>query len=340
MSPHEVLSNPNWFPVHFDINKDSLTFLKTTREALSAAAFLDQRFYTPNDEFQTVRLTDAIASKTGHAPISWIFHTAFCCSTLMARALDRPGKVLSLKEPDILKQLANARRMAGQNGHSESQISETEKLVLNLLGRRFSSQEQIVIKPTNPANPIIKLALASADSCLLMTSPLDDFLVSVIKKGEGCRGFVRTLYNIFSLDMTGLSHLPQRQAMTFTDLQVAVLVWQHQLEELTASAQQFPHNVRAIDGSRLPASPAKYLSAASQFLGLGLTDADISDQANGSIFKTNSKFSDISYDNSVRANEADDIRALHHEAIETVIKWQSTIDIGRVYRFLPAQALV
>lgn len=58
----------------------------------------------------------------------------------MARALDRPGKVLSLKEPDILMQLANARRMAGQNGHSESQISETEKLVLNLLGRRFSAQ--------------------------------------------------------------------------------------------------------------------------------------------------------------------------------------------------------
>lgn len=335
-----LLADPHWFPVHFDLGADSLTLLKTSRDALSAAPFLDQRFYSNSDVFQTIRLSDAVDANVDHAQLSWIFHTAFCCSTLMARALDVDGKVLALKEPDILMQLANARRMANQNGHSEKQISDLESLILNLLGRRFSSGEQVVIKPTNPANPVIKIALSRGDSCLLMTSPLSEFLISVVKKGEGCRGFVRTLYNIFSLDGTGLSQLPHRQAMTFTDLQVAALVWQHQLEELTASAEQYPHDVRAIDGTLFPNEPETYLAAASEFLGLGFDEADLQSQISGPVFKTNAKFSGESYDSNVRSNEAEHVRTTHREALEAVLSWQSSINLGRVYKFLPASALV
>ena len=35
-------------------------------------------------------------------PIHFIFHTGYCCSTLLCRALDVPGVSMALKEPQIM----------------------------------------------------------------------------------------------------------------------------------------------------------------------------------------------------------------------------------------------
>ena len=258
----------------------------------------------------------------------------------MARALDIPGKSLALKEPDILMQLANARRMATQSGTSEATLAALENLVLSLLGRRFSPHEVIIIKPTNPASPLIDIALKRGETCLFMVSSLQDFLISVIKKGEACRSFVRTLYNIFALDPESLSQIPQRQALTFTDLQIAALVWHHQVQHMTASAQRASSKIKAMDGTKLPADPAPYLSAATNIFDLRWTETEVTTQAAGPVFQKNSKFDDQSYDASIRASEADDIRTAHAEAIELTKKWATSINLGGTIKMLPAQPLL
>ncbi len=258
----------------------------------------------------------------------------------MARALDVPGKSLSLKEPDILMQLANARRMAGQQGTPAVKLAALESLIFSLLGRRFDPNEVITIKPTNPANPLIDLVLQRSESCLFMVSPLEDFLISVIKKGEACRSFVRTLYNIFALDPQGLAQIPQRQAMTFTDLQIAALVWQHQVMFMTQTAGKAPSLIRAIDGTRLPTDPAPYLTAANTFFKLGLSSSDIEGQASGPVFSRNSKFDDQSYDASIRKAEAETIRDTYAEAIEITLQWASGVNLGGPANFLPAALLI
>ena len=64
MTPQDVLNDPHWFPAQFDLNADTITFLKTDRAQLSAGAFLDQRFYRQNDTFQAVRLLHLMVHKT------------------------------------------------------------------------------------------------------------------------------------------------------------------------------------------------------------------------------------------------------------------------------------
>lgn len=338
--PQILLADPSWFPIAFDLKADTLTLLKTNREALSRAAFLDQRFYDQTPQIQTLRLSQAIAADNPAPAIDWIFHTAFCCSTLMARALDVPGMSLTLKEPDILMQLANARRMMAQNGNSQQQIQSLEHLILNLLGRRFNTDETILIKPTNSANPVIDLAMARGESCLFMVAPLEAFLISVIKKGEACRSFVRTQFNIFSLDPDGLSKIPQRQAMTFTDLQVAALIWHHQVQHMTLSAGRTAAQVKAMDGTQLPNSPEPYLAAAAKFFELGWHENIPQQQANSSNFTQNAKFSAQSYDAAMRASEADAIRHSHAEAIETTLEWANSLNLGGPHRMLPAPSLL
>lgn len=335
-----ILEDPTWFPIGFDLNANTLTLLKTSRELLSRSAFLDQRFFPAEPQVQTLDLNAALQSPPTSQPINWVFHTAFCCSTLMARALDRPGQSLSLKEPDILMQLANARRMAGQHGTPAIKLAALESLVLALLGRRFEPGEAIVIKPTNPANPLIDLAIARSEPCLFMVSPLEDFLISVIKKGEACRSFIRTLFNIFTLDPYGVSQIPQRQALTFTDLQITALVWIHQVQFMSGAAQRSSAMLRAMDGTKLPANPEPYLKAASDHFGLGWKSDDAKSQAESEIFARNSKFDDQSYDASIRRSEASAIKETYAESIDLTLRWAKSVNLGGNVQMLPAPALV
>ncbi len=336
----DLLRDPVWFPIAFDLKADTLQVLKTSRQALSEAAFLDQRFYPETPQIQSIRLSDALNHKHSLNPVSWIFHTAFCCSTLMARALDIPGHSLALKEPDILMQLANARRMAGQNGTSAEQVQALEGLVVSLLGRRFAPSEAIVIKPTNSTNPLIELALQRNEPCLFMVAPLEVFLISIIKKGEAGRGFVRTLYNIFSLDPASLSQIPQRQAMTFTDLQVAALVWHHQVQHMTSCANRAGGQIRAMDGTELPGDPAPFLSAAAALFELGWSPEQAAAQAAGAVFSRNSKFDDQAYDAGARTSEIESVRTAHLEAIDTTLRWAKSLNLGGPHKMLPAASLL
>jgi hypothetical protein len=342
MTPQDILHDPHWFPVQFDLNADTVTFLKTDREQLSAGSFLDQRFYRADDTFQAVRLSDAfkLVSGGGETDLKWIFHSAFCCSTLISRALDAPGKVLALKEPDILMQLANTKRMADRNGHSQQQVAAIEALVLSLLSRRFSDQEQVLIKLTNPANFLMPRIMSSGTNAVVMTSSLEEFLISVIRKGEECMSFVRILFNIFHLDGTGLSKISERDALKLTDLQIAALVWQHQHEDLTGVSQMHPSKVRAVHGLQFPDNREQVMRAARDFLGLNLSNEDIATNANGPLFARHSKYEGESFDAGVRLDEIEQIKNDNADRLSRVMDWQSKIDLGRPYRYLPAPSLV
>ncbi|WOR15954.1 hypothetical protein RYZ27_04660 [Hyphomonas sp. FCG-A18] len=341
MQLSDILGDPNWFPVHFDLQKDTLTFLHTNRDKLSNGAFLDQRFYNQDDRFQPVRLSDALkANVPSGQPIHWIFHTAFCASTLMARALDVPGKVLALKEPDILMQLTNAVRMAHRNNQPLQPVLQLRDLILSLLARRFHPDEAILIKPTNPANLIIPDIMARGENALFMTSPLETFLISILRKGEEGAAFMRNLYNIFNLDGTGLSKISERDALRFTDMQIAALVWQHQHEDMTAAAIQQPSLVRAIEGLAFPEDRLPYMRAVSTFLGLSLTEADLQANAEGPVFAEHSKFAGQGFDTSAREQEIATLKAMHGDRLKATLDWQAKLDLGRDYKYLPAQSLL
>jgi hypothetical protein len=47
---------------------------------------------------------------------------------------------------------------------------------------------------------------------LVLHGDLRSFLVSVLKKGEACKAFVRTQYNIFGLDSGALASIPEQVA--------------------------------------------------------------------------------------------------------------------------------
>ncbi len=325
----EVLKDPSWLPFQMDANWRQLEFARVADEALRSAAFLYAGFSGAIKERASFQLSEVLAcdAEAGPHSAAVILHSAFCCSTLMARACDTPGKCLSLKEPDILMSLANAKRMLPRQNR-ESEFADLFKLILKLLSRRRHPTEKILLKPTNAANNLLPDFLAAASPLILMYSDLEGFLVSVLKKGEPGRNFVRVQYNIFSLDEESIAQIPQRQAMTFTDLQVAALVWKHQLGLFGRYLSHHPSKMRSLKDSSFLADKGAALRSASQHLGLGLSEGEIAAALSGPVFKRNSKFDASGFDSTQKIVEAEKIRDIYASDIGATLEWAETVDLG------------
>ena len=108
----ELLKNPEWFPIGLSQDYRTIRFGRVPRDDLAHEAFLDQRMSGSVKAVQEHPVREIVA-QAGEFPAElpvFVFHSAFCCSTLLARAFDAPGRCLSLKEPDVLMGLANALR--------------------------------------------------------------------------------------------------------------------------------------------------------------------------------------------------------------------------------------
>lgn len=323
----ELLANPEWFPIGLSQDYRMIRFGRVPRDNLAHEAFLDQRMsgsVKAVQEHPVQEVSSQAGEFSAELPV-FVFHSGFCCSTLLARAFDAPGRCLSLKEPDVLMGLANALRMRNDPAANKDLL----RVVLGLLARRFKPGESILIKPTNSANKLLAHVLDSGAPVLILYGDLRSFLVSVLKKGEACKAFIRTQYNIFSLDDGGLAGIPSRQAMTFTDLQVATLVWRHQLEmfqrELTQRASE---NIASLDFRGLLETPAPTLEAVARHLGLPHDRALLDDIARGPVFSQNSKFSDRVYDAGQRARDEASLEQQHADALEQVYEWAGSLNLG------------
>lgn len=308
-----------------------MTFARIDRDSLSREAFLDQRMSGSIEGTQSARLQDVVAAFSGRqtdAPV-FVFHSAFCCSTLLARALDRPGVALSLKEPDVLMGLANALRVDESLLGSKGRTDALVRAVFSLLARRFSPDECILIKPTNAANNLLPYAALTGARIVLLYGGLRDFLVSVLKKGEACKSFVRQQYNIFALDPEGLAAIPQRQAVAFTDLQAAAVVWRHQMEMFQRSLVSGPRDqVVSLDFQTLLGEPGRTLKTVARHLELGHADAELEAVATGEIFSRNSKFADQAYSADRRNHDVSLVEERYGETLDLIEQWAGQLSLG------------
>ncbi len=322
ITPENLAADPAWFPHALDLERRNIEFARIDRAGLAHEAFLDGRMAgsVKATASAPIDVLAGLAKKPLHGP-AFIFHTAFCCSTLMARALDIPGQILALKEPDILMGLANAYRMA-KNEPARRDLDQTRDLILGLLARPHQENERVVIKVTNTANNLAPIMATSDARIIFLNGDLRGFLVSVLKKGEACKAFVRKQYTIFALDREGVSAIPERQALGLTDLQIAALVWRHQME-MFARLLSAPgsDNLRSLGFRRLLDHPAETLLAANTHLALGADDAAIKAMATGSVFKKNAKFGDERYDAAARAKDEADLVARHNEELTMIENW-------------------
>ncbi|MGK6322480.1 hypothetical protein ACMGDM_05285 [Sphingomonas sp. DT-51] len=319
------LLDATWLAHRYDPGHDAFHLRPVGRETHRAVTFLSDEYLPATPDPLVLRRAAARAAAPAPAPLHWIFHSAFCCSTLLARAFDLPGTAMGLKEPFVLHDLIGWRRRGEPGPDLASVLDDT----LALLARPFAPGEAVVVKPSTIANAFAPalLTLRADSAALLLYAPLPTFLGSVAKKELEGRLWVRTLLTGMLDDGLARFGYSPREYLALTDLQVAALGWLGQQQLFAEVAARFgAGRVRTLDSATLMARPRDALAALAALYRLPLEGAALDAIVAGPAFTRHSKFG-TAFDATARAAEHHDAAALHAREIEVVVRWAEQVAV-------------
>jgi hypothetical protein len=302
-APADVLANAAWFAEGFDPRSGEFLFVATDRTRLAAQTFLDHRWDRATAERARIKSGAVTSGPPAGSPApNLIWHTGFCCSTLLAKALDRTGCNLSLCEPQLLVDIAAARR----TGQLTTDFTPAVALsAFRLLSRRFMPEESLTLKPSPAANVLLHEAAAlTSGPMLFLFSDCASFVVSICKMGEDGRKYVRRLFPAILSDGSMLAKWPVQRLLSLSDLELAAIVWHMQIAEFLRG---WPHlggsRAASLDCDAFLASPRAALKRIDAFFSLGLGDNHIQQISEGPLFGRNAKTGEESFDAEKRRRE-------------------------------------
>jgi hypothetical protein len=317
-----LISKPGWFAHRIDPERDLFHLIPATRAELRAATFLTNENLPSATAAVPAARAATVALATRRAPVHFLFHSAFCCSTLLARALDVDGTAVSLKEPVILNDLTGWRDRGGAPALVARAVDES----LRLLEQTAQPGEAVLIKPSNLVNPLAPAALAlRADArAILLHAPLGTFIASVASKGLEGRLWVRDLWAKLLWGGAEPFGFTSEELFRHSDLQVAALAWLAQHREFAALVQRFGPRVATLSSVDLLADPTRALEAAARHYGLVLDQPMAAAIAMGPIFTRHAKSGqpfDAAARDAVHRVAAD----AHRGEIELVERWATIV---------------
>ena len=313
-----LVRDADWLAHRYDPGHDAFHFRLTPRAGHDRATFLTDEYLGAAGEPVVIRREDALAVGLPSAPLHFLFHSAFCCSTLLARAFDLPGVAMGLKEPMIVNDLVGWKHRGGKG----PEVARALDAGLTLLARPFAPGEAVVVKPSNIGNALIPavLAMRPTSHALLLYAPLETFLGSVARKGMIGRLWVRDLLVKQLRDgLVDLGFGPE-DYLGQTDLQAAAVGWLAQQALFARTVAVHGDRVRTLDSETLVARPAETMAALAELFGLAL---DAKAVAAGPAFRSHSKFGGV-FDADARA-AAVAKEAVHAEEIAKVAVWAEAV---------------
>lgn len=327
-SPEELASRPEYFLYGLDLARRECEFLHLEPGVYRDSAFLDHRLRSGKRESlrapldTLTRLTAASGGSPRLRPINYIFHTSFCCSTLISRCLDVEGACCGLREPPVLMQMANEKRIPTAGVSWQATLDTT----LSLLAKCGAPGEAVIMKPTNAANNLAEdaLGMSRTGGVLLLYSNLRYFLVSILKKGESGRAFVRMLFGVIRTDSERTRSLDPEALSRLTDLQIAAFAWYAQMDAYLRLLKQFPdRRIATLDCDVFLADPLTTLVKLSQLFGIEVSREKLAQLVAGPLFSKSSKNAADDYDAAVREAEYQAVLKENEEAVEATLAWSA-----------------
>lgn len=316
------LGDPEWLAHRFVESDDAFRFIFMPRADHAGMPFLTDEYLRGRDLAPDLSTGECLALP-GDAPLHFLFHSAFCSSTMVVRALDSPGLAMGLSEPAVLNDLVGFRR----RGAEPRVVARTADAATRLLARSFGADEAVIVKPSNIVNPLalLMMMLRPQAHAVFLYAPLETFLISVAHKGLDCRLWVRELLDSYLRDNAlDLGFTPE-DYFRQTDLQIAAVGWLAQFQLFQQLAGRLgAERLRFLNSADLHAHPERTLSAVAQHFGLSMTPAMAREIVAGPVFSQHSK-TGRPYTADDRAHNYAVVRAAHADEIGKVVTWTHAV---------------
>lgn len=333
VSAEDIARNPAWHLYDVDLQRGELHFLEVTPETFRVSAFLDTRIAYTRGQMHGFPI-ETVASVLQQIPprmsrLGFLLHSSFCCSSLLARSLQREARVLVLREPWVLRRLGDAKRSLPTHGQAwEPRGPMLLELVLQLLGKTWNEAETVLIKPTHVSNNLAgdMLTLRPEAQGIVLYSGLEAFLVSNLKKQDDTKQKMPMLARIFDTDTGYSKRFENTSIESLGMLQQAAVIWHAQMlafQSLLASPAG--SRLRTLDSVQLLADPAPTLQAASAWLGDPLSGDETAAILAGPTWNTHAKDPFSGYDRAARDQENQGIAVKHADEIRYVLRWMEPL---------------
>jgi hypothetical protein len=326
VSVHSLLFQPEFYLFDFDQRAGLTRFLVLREQMLEQAPFIDirvERVAQANFRVSTAELMSLEGQHDIERPqVNYIFHHSFVCSTLLARCLNQVEAFFSLKEPWILRRLADTKRTMPP---TEARWREMFQKYNALLSKDYSAGRSTLIKATNVANNLIVdvISFMPASRILYLWSDLRSFLVSNLKKTAETQQKMPGLYNAFSRDSDFSKRFGQFADVSGTSLlRVCALIWVASLYNLQRILKRHPDAaVTTLEMDALLTEPRIALQKTSEFFGHTPSQEELGLMTHKEIMQRNAKDPRQQYGDAIRREEAQKVDAANRAQIDAVIEW-------------------
>jgi len=225
----EAVRDPRWYPYDLDRQTGAIRFADV------GAGWPDwKRFFAHKPEDgpivqQSLPAPEVRKLAGGEPPrLNFIWHTAFCCSTAIANALEVPGRSTAHLEPQVMSSVANLRRQSDRDPRGD--LSWMSEAVFRLLARPYAEGASVSVKAAPTASYLTGDAmLKSRGRMLFLYSDCRSFLLATLRYGEQRRRFVRGLFRDIRSETRWSRRWTAEAVSDLTDLEIASLAWQLQI---------------------------------------------------------------------------------------------------------------
>jgi hypothetical protein len=316
--PQMLLTQAEWFPVDVDIRSREVHFVHLSEAVIESAPFLDNRLDFDRRQARVVSF-ESLRGFPAARP-AWLWHTSFCGSTLLARMLHVSPFNTSLREPLVLRRLSD-------DADSGRDISEALAIVLPLLARPWHAGSSVLIKPTHAALNIAERVMRAAEgSCgIILTSPLEDFLISHLKKTPHTLAKVPVLTERALAGSRLIDRLPAKAFDPPGTLAAITLQWAAQRELITElKASLGAQRVHIVDWNGLQDNLSSGTHECSQLLGLHIPEDALS--ANVLVHAgRHSKVTERQFDVHLRRTEAATLADRFSTQLRDAVLWAEDV---------------
>jgi len=307
--------DPGVFPHQYVPVMDQMLLVRLPVATLREASFLDERIMTRETQGVWVRADQVAAAAVAlpAPPVSYIFHSGHCGSTLVSRLLGAAGEAIALREPLPLRAFA----FDAAEGGAAMLAPDMARARLSLLEKLWArGASAAVVKATSICTGLAA-DLLSPDRKAVYVSQRPDIHLAVLLAGRNAvndlRAFAQLRWRRLNAQIS-LTPLAE-----FSSGELAALGW---LAEMEAAARA---DLPVFDFDAVLRAPEETLSAVAAALGVSAPPDRIAAAASSPIMKRYSKAPEHDYDAALRSEVIAKARLDHGAEIQRGLDWLNRI---------------
>ena len=317
------IDNPDWLPFDIELSDGVIRLIQLSEAIYGVESFLDERVY-PNRNQRIISFDSIDSAVSCDEKLNFIFHLGHVGSTLLSRVLGCGPSTFSVREPAILRRIANL-VLESREPICAWPLARLEAGLdagLRLLSRVYHPGQVSLVKTTSFVGEIAPLLMeraSSARAVLLVAHP-KIFIASIL-------GGAASREELSRVSVGRIARLNRRcprlklDIDALSDGELAALGWVTELLGLAEAGRLFPDRTLWLDFDGFLQDRRSALNEILLHLTGAAGDLEVETMLESPDFAIYSKATDHGFDGSIRHRLIGDYFVTHAVEIERGLAW-------------------